>query len=232
LGQPVREVRPESWEFLRPSFHRAFYEGESTSAERQFFASSRHGYVEECYFDYGISPIRGEEERIVGLFMPASESTHRVLARRRSFLLHALAKGTAGASSVEQACVLGTDILAAAPADVPFCMTYLLSENDRLAYLVAAAGFPPASPACPAIVPLSNTDVPERPWPFSTVLRTGRPQRLDDLARRLLAGARQKRDRVTPHGSLERQAAGFPGVRHQPTQTLRCTVRSLHHSGD
>ncbi len=185
LGQPVREVRPESWDFLRPSFHRAFYDGESTSAERQFFASSRHGYVEECYFDYGISPIRGEEDRIVGLFMPASETTQRVLARRRSFLLHALAKGTAGASSVEQACVLGTDILAAASADVPFCMTYLLSENDRLAYLVAAAGFPTASAACPAIVQLSNTGVPERPWPFSTVLQTGRPQLVENLADRI-----------------------------------------------
>lgn len=186
LGRPLREVRPpEVWEFLGPSFERAFHDGESTSAERQFFASARHGYVEECYFDYGISPIRGEENRIVGLFMPASETTHRVLSRRRGQLLHAFATGTAGASSVEQACVLGTDILASGAADVPFCMTYLLSENDRLAYLVAAAGFPAGSPACPAIVPLSNTGEPEKPWPFSTVLRTRRQYLVDDLARRI-----------------------------------------------
>jgi diguanylate cyclase (GGDEF)-like protein/PAS domain S-box-containing protein len=185
LGRPVREVRPEIWEFLGPSFERAFHDGEAISAERQFFASSRHGYVEECYFDYGISPIRGEEDRIVGLFMPASETTARVLARRRGQLLHAFATGTAGASSVEQACVLGTDILASGAADVPFCMTYLMSENDRLAYLVAAAGFPAGSPACPAIVPLSNTGTPEEPWPFSTVLRTRRQQLLDDLATRI-----------------------------------------------
>jgi diguanylate cyclase (GGDEF)-like protein/PAS domain S-box-containing protein len=185
LGRPVREVRPEIWEFVGPSFERAFHDGEATSVERQFFASSRHGYVEECYFDYGISPIRGEADRIVGLFMPASETTARVLARRRSQLLHAFATGTAGASSVEQACVLGTDILASGAADVPFCMTYLMSENDRLAYLVAAAGFPAGSPACPAIVPLSNTGKPEEPWPFSTVLRTRRQHLLDDLASRI-----------------------------------------------
>jgi diguanylate cyclase (GGDEF)-like protein/PAS domain S-box-containing protein len=185
LGRPVREVRPEIWEFLGPSFERAFHDGEAVSAERQFFASSRYGYIEECYFDYGISPIRGEEDRIVGLFMPASETTARVLARRRGQLLHAFATGTAGASSVEQACVLGTDILASGAADVPFCMTYFMSENDRLAYLVAAAGFPAGSPACPAIVPLSNTGTPEEPWPFSTVLRTRRQQLIDDLATRI-----------------------------------------------
>ncbi len=184
LGQPASEAL-DSWEILRPSFQRAFLEGEATSAERQYMPSSRHGYIEECYFDYGISPIRGEEDRIVGLFMPATETTHRVLARRRSFLLHALAKGTAGASSVEQACVLGTDILASGAADVPFCLTYLMSENDQLAYLVASAGFPSGSAACPAIVPLSNTDEAEHPWPFSTVLNTGQHQILDDLASRI-----------------------------------------------
>lgn len=185
LGKPVREVRPESWDFLRPSFHRAFYDREAIAAERQFFASYRHGYVEECYFDYSISPIRGEENRIVGLFMPATETTHRVLARRRSQLLHALAKGTGGASSVEQACVLGTDILASGAADVPFCMTYLINEHDRLAYLVAAAGLASGSPACPAIVPLENTGESERPWPLNTVLQTRRAQLVEDLATHL-----------------------------------------------
>jgi diguanylate cyclase (GGDEF)-like protein/PAS domain S-box-containing protein len=186
LGRPVHEVRPETWDILRPSFHRAFYDAEAISAERQFFASSRHGYVEECYFDYSISPIRGEEKRVVGLFMPASETTHRVLARRRSQLLHDLAKGTAGASSVEQACVLGTDILASGSADVPFCLTYLMSENDQLAYLVAAAGFPSGSSACPAIVPLSNTAAAfEGPWPLEKVLRNGRPELVEDLSRRI-----------------------------------------------
>jgi diguanylate cyclase (GGDEF)-like protein/PAS domain S-box-containing protein len=182
LGRPVSEVRPESWEFLRSSFHRAFYDSEAISAERQFFASARHGYIEECYFDYGISPIRGEENRVVGLFMPATETTHRVLARRRSQLLHALAKGTGGARSVEQACVLGTDILGSGSADVPFCMTYLMSENDQLAYLVAAAGFPSGSSACPAIVPLTNTAASESPWPLLTMLRTRQPQLVGDLA--------------------------------------------------
>jgi diguanylate cyclase (GGDEF)-like protein/PAS domain S-box-containing protein len=187
LGRPAREVAPEAWDFLRERFHRAFYDGQSCSAERQFFASSRHNYVEECYFDYSISPIRGEEDRIVGLFVPASETTHRVLARRRSFLLHALAKGTAAASSVEQACVLGTDILASGSADVPFCMTYLLSENDRLAYLVASAGFPSGSPACPAIVALADSGAPERPWPFSSVLQSRRPLLVENLADRIKA---------------------------------------------
>lgn len=185
LGRPVREVRPDLWDFLHPSFRRAFDDGVSTFAEQQVFASIRHGYVEECYFDYGVNPIRGEDERIVGVFMPAMETTQQVLASRRSQLLHTLAKGTGAASSVEQACVLGTAILAAGSADIPFCMTYLISENDRLAYLVAAAGVRSESPACPAIAALTGTGEPGQPWPFSTVLRTGRTVLVDDLATRI-----------------------------------------------
>ncbi len=59
LGRPVREVRPEAWDFLGPSFERAFHGGEALSAERQFFASNRHGYVEDCYLDFGIIQFRG-----------------------------------------------------------------------------------------------------------------------------------------------------------------------------
>lgn len=185
LGLPVREVRPETWEFIAPTFKRAFEQGESSWAERQLFVSLRHDYLEECYLDYGVSPIRGEGDHIVGIFMPAAETTHRVVARRRNMLMHALATGTAASSSVEQACVLGTEILASGAADVPFCMTYLLNENDRLAYLVAAEGFTVGSPACPPIVPLSNTSEPEHPWPFSAVLRTRQPCIVDDLSTRI-----------------------------------------------
>jgi diguanylate cyclase (GGDEF)-like protein/PAS domain S-box-containing protein len=185
LGRPARDVWPEAWDSIAPCFERALHHGETVSGEGQFFASARHGYVEECYFDYTISPVRGEAGRIVGIFCPAFETTYRILAERRARLLHTLATGTAGASSVEQACVLATDILASASADVPFCMTYLISENDRLAYLVAAAGFPSGSPACPAIVPLSNSGELEQPWPFSGALRSRRPQLIEDLATRL-----------------------------------------------
>ena len=185
LGRPVREIRPESWDALAPSFERAFHHGESLSAERRLLVSTRHGYVEECYFDYNLSPIRGEENRIVGLFMPATETTPRVLARRRGLLLHSLATRTAAARSVEQACVMANDVLAASSADVPFCITYLVSDNDRFAQLVAVTGFPPGNSACPAVLPLANTPEPQSPWPLGRVLQSRLPYMVDNLSARI-----------------------------------------------
>jgi diguanylate cyclase (GGDEF)-like protein/PAS domain S-box-containing protein len=120
----------------------------------------------------------------VGLFMPATETTVRVLARRRGQLLHALASRAAAARSVEQACVMATDTLAAAPADVPFCFTYLVSDNDRFAHLVAASGFPPGNSACPAVVPLSNTEQAHTAWPLNAVLQTRQAHLVEDLGLR------------------------------------------------
>ena len=43
----------------------------------------RHGYVEECYFDYTFSPVRGESGRVEGVFNAVLETTERVIGERR-----------------------------------------------------------------------------------------------------------------------------------------------------
>ncbi len=43
----------------------------------------RHGYVEECYFNFTFSPVRGENNKIDGIFNAVIETTDRVLSERR-----------------------------------------------------------------------------------------------------------------------------------------------------
>ena len=64
----------------------------------------RHGYTEECYFDYTFSPIRGESGQVEGIFNAVLETTERVIGERRLRIVRELAGRVAEARTVELAC--------------------------------------------------------------------------------------------------------------------------------
>jgi hypothetical protein len=63
LGRPAREVWPEIWDAIGPLFEHVFATGEGTWSEDQLLPMRRHGYTEECYFNFTFSPICGEGGR-------------------------------------------------------------------------------------------------------------------------------------------------------------------------
>ena len=44
---------------------------------------NRRGYLEECYYNFTFSPVRGESGTIDGIFNAVVETTDRVLSERR-----------------------------------------------------------------------------------------------------------------------------------------------------
>ncbi len=83
LGRPGREVWPEIWDTIGPLYSRVLSTGEGVWQEDELLAMFRHGYVEECYFNFTFSPVRGEDGQIDGIFNAVLETTDRVLSERR-----------------------------------------------------------------------------------------------------------------------------------------------------
>ena len=83
LGRPGREVWPEIWDTIGPLYERVFATGEGVWQEDELLPMLRHGYVEECYFNFTFSPVRGEDGQIAGIFNAVVETTDRVLSERR-----------------------------------------------------------------------------------------------------------------------------------------------------
>ncbi|MEW5927063.1 MAG: ATP-binding protein [Gemmatimonadota bacterium] len=179
LGRPGREVWPEIWDSIGPLFERVLATGEGIWQEDELLPMRRHGYTEECYFNFTFSPIPGEGGRIDGIFNAVVETTFRVVGERRTRVLRGLAERTAGAQSAEEACRLAAEALGEASADLPFCLLYLIDEEsgEPHARLAGAAGVAPGEPASPASVGVSDA-----PWPFSPVLETGRVVAVENLA--------------------------------------------------
>jgi hypothetical protein len=61
LGRPGREVWPEIWDIIGPEFDAVLTRGEGIWLEDRLLPMRRHGYTEECYFNYSMSPIHGED---------------------------------------------------------------------------------------------------------------------------------------------------------------------------
>lgn len=82
LGKSGQVAWAEIWPDLEPLVNSVF-SGTSTWSEDQLLYMNRHGYVEETYFTFSYSPIRGENGEVSGLFCACIETTEKVLATRR-----------------------------------------------------------------------------------------------------------------------------------------------------
>jgi signal transduction histidine kinase len=186
LGRPGREVWPEIWDIIGPEFDAVLTRGEGIWSEDRLLPMRRHGYTEECYFNYSMSPIHGEDGAVVGVFNAVVETTYRVLSERRMGLLRELAQRTAMARSVATACIIAAEVLGNDQADVPFCLVYLLKKTDagNVARLTGSAGLAAGHPAASTLIDLDNQVTPAHSWPLAQVLGTRQVELVNDLSSR------------------------------------------------
>ncbi|MBK9713443.1 MAG: response regulator [Kouleothrix sp.] len=181
LGRPGHTVWPEIWAEIGPLFDAVHRTGEGVWQQDRLLPMHRHGYTEECYFNFTFSPIRGEDGGVAGIFNAVIETTFRVIEERRARILRDLSERTAGAKSPLEACASAAAVLGASAADVPFCLFYLREQGDSPLRLAAAAGAAlPALLRPPAIDPAD----PASRWPVRLAWRLSRPVAVDHLGER------------------------------------------------
>ncbi|MBE3637450.1 sensor histidine kinase [Mangrovicoccus algicola] len=81
LGRPAAEVWHDIWEVVGPQFARVLETGEGISTYDQMLPMERGGIVQETYWNYSFTAIRGEDNRIAGIFNQGNETTQLVQAR-------------------------------------------------------------------------------------------------------------------------------------------------------
>ncbi len=184
IGKPAREVWPEIWETIGPLFEHVMTTGQATRSKDQLLAMRRHGYTEECYFDYTFSPIRGESGQVEGIFNAVLETTERVIGERRLRIVRELAARVAEARTAELACRIAAHTLSTGSADMPFALIYLLSADGTEAVLAGTAGLDAGTSASPMSISLSGPDSLTDAWPVAQVVGTGTAELVENLAAR------------------------------------------------
>ena len=155
LGRPKREAFPDIWEIIGPLHQDVLDRGQPTWRDTTGFLLDRKDYLEETYFTLSYSPIM-DQSGVRGVFTALAETTTRVIGERRLRTLSALGAASGVGLTVEEACGVAADVLAANPRDVPFALIYVLEPDERSARLVGGTGLAPGSPHRPERVQLDS----------------------------------------------------------------------------
>ncbi|MGV1898378.1 MULTISPECIES: PAS domain-containing protein [Rhizobium/Agrobacterium group] len=140
LGRPGREVWPEIWDTIGPLFEKVLSTGEGVWQQDQLLPMHRHGYTEECYFNFTFSPIRGENGGSEGIFNAVVETTFQVIGERRERALRELAEHLATARSEQDVLSAALSMLGSKVEDVPFCALFMAADDGSTQRLVGTAG--------------------------------------------------------------------------------------------
>ena len=79
LGQPFSKIWAEAWPEIGPITERAFA-GESTFIENYPLRVNRTGQLEQAFFTFSYSPLRGPDGAVLGMIDTVVETTFSVLA--------------------------------------------------------------------------------------------------------------------------------------------------------
>ncbi|HET8701535.1 MAG TPA: GAF domain-containing protein, partial [Nitrococcus sp.] len=184
LGRPAREVWPEIWSEIGPLFEHVFATGEGTWSEDQLLPMYRHGYTEECYFNFTFSPIRGDDGEVKGVFNAVIETTERVLGERRLRTLSDLSARVQEVRHAKEACERAARSLELNPVDVPFALIYLSDKAGTAAHLVATARIEPTHTTAPSRIDLSG-ELTAAVWPLRAVADTNQALEIREVCTRL-----------------------------------------------
>jgi PAS domain S-box-containing protein len=182
LGMPGTEVWAEIWDIIGPMFDQVMNEGVATWSEDQLLPLNRYGYVEECYFYYSYSPVRGDDGTVEGVFTAVTETTYRVLAERRERLLREISEVTSNTRSAADACNVALERLLTLPEEAPYALAYLRNEETGLYDAVRHDPRVPVNPRIPHSVDLTD---PDRGAIFAEAARTGSPTLVENIRQRL-----------------------------------------------
>jgi serine phosphatase RsbU (regulator of sigma subunit) len=119
LGAPAREVFPEAWDAIGPMMESVLEGGGANWVVDERVPMFRHGRLDEAYFTFSYSPIRGLDGSIEGVMDIATETTAQVIDRRRLRTLGRLREVLAALDDAGAILEQGLDALRADPAEFP-----------------------------------------------------------------------------------------------------------------
>jgi PAS domain S-box-containing protein len=181
LGKPSHAVWEEIWGDISPRIQKVLDTGEATWDEGLLLFLERSGYREETYHTFSYSPLLDDGGKVTGHLCVVTEETDRIIGERRVGTLRSLAAELSQTITEEDLVKSISLILEDNQQDLPFTLTYLLSNDGKQARLCCRTGLPAGHPAAPEIIELGENNPI---WPIDVLLRGKDSMLVEDLPQR------------------------------------------------
>lgn len=181
LGKPSQKVWEEIWGDIGPRIRKVLDTGEATWDEALLLFLERSGYREETYHTFSYSPLSGDDGKATGHLCVVTEETDRVIGERRLKTLRTLATELSKIITEEDVVSSVSRILSENGLDLPFTLTYLVSENGKQARLACRTGIEAGHRGAPEVIELADRN---QAWPISQILGGKDSVLVDDLPQR------------------------------------------------
>ena len=119
LGARGVDVFPEIWDTIAPLLRRVLDGGEAVWVQDAHLPLQRRGRLEEAYFTFSYSAVRGAGDVVEGVFDVATETTGQVVDRRRLELLGRLGEQLTDVRRPRDVVDRALPLLRTQPADLP-----------------------------------------------------------------------------------------------------------------
>lgn len=157
MGQRYKDAWPEIWDEFKPIFDSSWNEGNATMKHDDGIFLTRHGFLEETFFNWAIIPLVGGDGSVVALYNPAFDNTRRKISERRMLTLREVGVKISQARDVKAFWSQLQVGLEWNEYDVPFALIYSVSEDESEGSSMASGNA--ANP--PQIVLEGSIGVPE-----------------------------------------------------------------------
>ena len=137
LGLPIKQGWPEAYSMMQPFFDRILNHAEVVVNRRVSTPLERNDFIEECYFDSTMSPLKDDEGKIQGVLSLVSENTDLVLSERRTATLRKLAQTIISPADNFKSLM---QVFAANPNDIRFSFLFLPDDLNLQVKLAASFG--------------------------------------------------------------------------------------------
>ncbi|CAJ2501110.1 Uu.00g039630.m01.CDS01 [Anthostomella pinea] len=121
----------EAWEVASGPFSHVARTGIAFQKEDECIPIHRHGFLEECFFSWSLTPLHGGTKKILGFYNVPFETTKTVLAKRRMETVNRVGSNLSRARGIKQFWKLLLDALDDSHYDIPFALVYSVGDSEE-----------------------------------------------------------------------------------------------------